>query len=109
MLWASGRLVSLERNCAAGAIRIFGCRLSAALLIGGDRARLNLPDANWLDIIGQVAEYRRLFRRLHQFHLWCEGCGMVARRSDTRHRLLLTSRRPETAQASLILWSQALL
>jgi predicted permease len=32
----------------------FWMPLSAELLIGGKRARLNLPDQNWLDIIGRV-------------------------------------------------------
>ena len=32
----------------------FWMPLSAELLIDGDRARLKLPDANWLDIIGRV-------------------------------------------------------
>jgi len=32
----------------------FWMPLSAELLIGGKRARLNLPDTNWLDIIGRV-------------------------------------------------------
>jgi predicted permease len=32
----------------------FWIPLSAELLIDGDRARLNLPDSNWLDIIGRV-------------------------------------------------------
>lgn len=32
----------------------FWIPLSTELLIDGDRARLNLPDANWLDIIGRV-------------------------------------------------------
>lgn len=32
----------------------FWMPLNAELLIDGERARLNLPDANWLDIIGRV-------------------------------------------------------
>ena len=32
----------------------FWMPLNAELLIDGDRARLNLPDANWLDLIGRV-------------------------------------------------------
>ena len=32
----------------------FWMPLSTELLLGGERARLNLPDTNWLDIIGRV-------------------------------------------------------